>query len=154
MGELVVCILTMMIFDVMSGFMHTISVWIDFIAYATMNWCQCIVLIIISCIDLGMLVYSYCKNDTYKYMIKSHWLSTIGFWFMIVFYVVKLIVSCWTYSVWRRDFRRIQGHLNCCGPFYPANMISGQGGANAPMIDSDPERGMRNAGNNPLPFQG
>ena len=38
-GEVVVCILHMMIFDIVSGLTHSISVWIDFMAYATMNWC-------------------------------------------------------------------------------------------------------------------
>ena len=56
-GEMAVCIMTMMIFDILSGFTHSITVWIDFIAYSTMNWCQCIVLIIITIMDLGMLIY-------------------------------------------------------------------------------------------------
>ena len=53
-GEVIVCILHMMIFDILGGFTHSITVWIDFMAYSTMNWCQCIVLIIITCMDLGM----------------------------------------------------------------------------------------------------
>ena len=45
----------MMVFDIMSGFMHAISVWIDFMAYSTMHWCQCIILIFSAGLDLGML---------------------------------------------------------------------------------------------------
>ena len=153
-GEMAVCVITMMIFDIMSGFTHSITVWIDFMAYSTMNWCQCIVLIIITIMDLGMLVFQWCKSDSYKAVINSHWLSRMGFWMIISFYVVKLVVSCWTYAVWRRDFRRVQGHVDCCRGAIPACQLGG-GGYSEPMINSDPERGMRNASNNrPLPFQG
>ena len=75
-------------------------------------------------------------------MINSHWFSQIGFWYMIAFFVVKIFVSCFTFAVWRKDFRRIQGHVDCCKPAYPACQLSGAGAAE-PMIDSDPERGMR-----------
>lgn len=73
--EVVVCILHMMIFDILSGFTHSISVWIDFIAYSTMSWCQCIVLIIVTCMDLGMMSFSYAKSPSYQYTINSHWVS-------------------------------------------------------------------------------
>ena len=137
------CILTMMIFEILSGWTHAITVWIDFIAYASMNWCQCIVLIVITAIDLGMLVYQWSSSDIYKAIINSHWFSRMGFWMIIAFYVVKLVVSCWTYAVWRRDFRRIQGHVDCCRGYVPASHLSG---AQQPMMDSDPERGFRVGG--------
>ena len=35
--EVFVCILNMCIFDILSGFTHSISVWIDYLAYAQMS---------------------------------------------------------------------------------------------------------------------
>ena len=64
-GEVLVCVLQMMVFDISTGLMHALTVWIDFMAYSTMHWCQAIVLIFISCIDLGMLVYSWVNSDSY-----------------------------------------------------------------------------------------
>lgn len=74
-GEVVVCVLHMMIFDIQSGFMQSIDVWIDFMAYATMHFCQTIIFMISGFIDVGMLIFSYTKNDTTKTVINSHWLS-------------------------------------------------------------------------------
>ena len=152
-GEVVVCILHMMIFDILSGFTHSITVWIDFIAYATMNWCQMIVLIIIGCLDMGMLIYQWTSSEAYQEKINSHWLSRMGFWLIIAFYVVKIVASCWTYAVWRRDFRRIQGHVECCRPIVPARFIGGGAYSAEEPMNSDPERGMR-SNNMPLPFSG
>ena len=73
--EVVVCILHMMVFDIMSGVTHAISVWIDFFAYSTMSWEQIIVNSIIGSMDLGMLVMAWTKSDAYKAVINSHWLS-------------------------------------------------------------------------------
>ena len=64
-GEIFVCILHMMIFDPMSGFMHSISVWIDFMCYSTMNWCQCIIFNISAMIDLMTLVMGWSRSDSY-----------------------------------------------------------------------------------------
>ena len=36
--ELVVCLVIMIIFDPMQGITHGISVWIDYMAYATMHF--------------------------------------------------------------------------------------------------------------------
>ena len=56
-GEVIVAILSMMIFDITAGFMHAISVWIDFMAYSTMHFCQTMILIFSGGLDLGMLLY-------------------------------------------------------------------------------------------------
>ena len=74
-GEVVICILHMMIFDIMSGFTHSISVWIDFMAYSTMGFCQCLILIFSAGLDLGMLLMYYISSDSYKATINSHWFS-------------------------------------------------------------------------------
>ena len=109
----------MMVFDIMSGFMHAISVWIDFMAYSTMHWCQCIILIFSAGLDLGMLLLSWFRSDSYKAVINSHWLTTGSFWFFIIFYIVKLCVSCMAFFVWKRDFQALHNHTNCCAPVQP-----------------------------------
>ena len=99
----------------------------------------------------GMLLCQWCSSELYQAIIESHWFSQMGFWLIICFYCVKIVVSCWTYAVWRRDFRYLQGHVDCCRGYVPARQMSG--GLQEPMIDSDPERGAQN-NNRPLPFQG
>ena len=143
-----------MIFDILGGFTHSIAVWIDFMAYSTMNWCQCIVLIIVTCMDLGMQLFSWCRSDAYKAVIKSHWFSSLGFWLIIAFYVFKLILSMTAYVVWKRDFVREHNHSNCCGSVVPPYLKYGHTGNNEidnpgrPLRSdhSDEERGR-------LPFQ-
>lgn len=124
-------------------------------AYSTMNWCQCIVLIIITCMDLGMMLYSYCSNAGYKAVIGSHWFSKMGFWLIIAFYIFKLILSMTAYVVWKRDFVREHNHSNCCGAVVPPYLKYGHTGNSEidnpgrPLHSdhSDNERGSR------LPFQ-
>ena len=115
-GEIFVCILHMMIFDIGSGFMHAISVWIDFICYSSMNWCQTIIFNLSAIMDLLTLVLGWSRSDSYKAVINSHWLSRFGFWFMIAFFSVKLIVGTVAFFVWRVDFKRTHGHADCCRP--------------------------------------
>ena len=104
--EVVVCILHMMIFDIMSGFTHSISIWIDFMAFSTMGFCQAMILIFAGGLDLGMMLFSWFRSDTYQTVINSHWFSRTGFWFIIVFYIVKLVVACITYAVWKNEFKK------------------------------------------------
>ena len=130
-GEVVVCILHMMIFDIMSGFTHAVSVWIDFMAFSTMGFCQALVLVISASIDLGMLVFSWCRSDSYKAVINSHWFSQTSFWLIIAFFVVKLLVGCVAFAVWKKAFRAEHGHNDCCRPVVPPIMRDGMGGAGA-----------------------
>ena len=64
-----------MIFDVQRGFMQSIDVWIDFMAYSTMHFCQTIIFMITGIIDAGMLLLTYSRSDATKAVINSHWLS-------------------------------------------------------------------------------
>ena len=73
--EVFVCILNMMIFSIQKGFMQSIDVWIDFMAYSLMAFCQALILSIVGMIDAGMLILSYTKSDATKAVINSHWLS-------------------------------------------------------------------------------
>lgn len=127
-GEVVVCILHMMIFDIMSGFSHSISVWIDFMAYSTMGFCQSLILIFSGGIDLGMLVMYWIRSDTYKEQINSHWFSQIGYWVIISFFIVKIVVACFTYAIWKAEFRREHGHSDFCKGAVPARFNSGGNG--------------------------
>ena len=111
-----ICILHMMIFDIMSGFTHSISVWIDFMAYSTMGFCQCLILIFSAGLDLGMLLMYYISSDSYKATINSHWFSQICFWVIVAFFSAKLLISCFTYAVWKAEFRREHNHTDCCRP--------------------------------------
>ena len=130
-GEVVVCILHMMIFDVMSGFSHAVSVWIDFVAFSTMGFCQALIMIFSGSLDLGMLVLSWCRSDSYKAVINSHWLSQISFWLIMAFFVVKVVISCLAFAVWKKEFRALHGHTNCCAPVVPPMMSDGMSGSGA-----------------------
>ena len=113
-GEVIVCILNMMIFDITSGFTHSISVWIDFMAYSTMHFCQTMILIFSGALDLGMLLFSWSRSDSYKAVINSHWLGRYGYWVIIAFYVAKIIVGCLSYAVFRKHFKVTHGHTDLC----------------------------------------
>ena len=158
-GEVFICILHMMIFDIMSGLTHAISVWIDFMAYSTMQWVQAMVMIIIAGIDLGMMLFSWSKSDTYKAVINSHWLSQSGYWVIISFFIIKIVVGCMAFAVWRTEFRKEHGHADCCRPVVPPFIKDGGSGNQSAMLNtdrSDEETGMRRTGGGagPLPFQG
>ena len=157
-GEVVNCILRMMIFDLMSGFMQAISVWIDFMCYSTMHWCQTIIFILSAGIDFGMLLFSWCKSDSYKAVINSHWLSRIAFWLMIAFYIVKLVTGITAFVVWKKEFKKLHHHTDCCRPVQPPAMADGLGGPGASYQNlhssSDEESHRQGGGRAPLPFAG
>lgn len=146
--EVVVCILQMMVFSIWSGLSHSISVWIDFMAYSTMHWCQTIILILVAAMDLGMLVMNWTRSDIYQQVINSHWLSQSSFWFFIAFYVVKLVLSMACFVFWRVDYRKTHGHTDCCTPVVPPYISDTMGGG-APLMGNsinrvdDNEMGMR-----------
>ena len=159
-GEILVCVLHMMIFDIGSGFMHSISVWIDFISYSTMNWCNCIIFIISAGLDLMTPLMGWSRSDNYQNVINSHWLSRFGFWFMIAFFCVKIVIGALCFYVWREDHKRTHGHAQCCRPVVPPAVADGSVGRgsslNEPLrtdTSDDEQPGMRR-NNNPLPFAG
>ena len=138
--EVVVCILKMMVFDIMSGLSHAITVWIDFMAYSTMQWLQTVIVLLITIMDLVMLVMAWSRSEAYQAVINSHWLSQISFWFFIVFYSAKIIIAMVAFVVWRNEYRYEHGHTQiCCNTDAPVLIKERMG---IPPAGAGPSSGM------------
>ena len=66
-----------------------------------------------------MQIYYYTSNDAYKTYINSTKISQIGFWFMTIFYSMKVVLFCMAYSSFRRAFYFEHRHTDCCQPVAP-----------------------------------
>ena len=124
-AELVVCVLMMLTQELDEGALHSIQVWIDYMAYASMYFCQCIIVIIVTAIDLFMQVYYYSSSDEYKKKVNATGFSQVVFWAIVSFNVFKIIVFFFAYTKFKKAFYYEHGHTNCCEPFTPVSVRDG-----------------------------
>ena len=54
-GEIVCTLMRMFLFDPMHGLFNAIAIWIDYMGYATMHFCQTLIICFSGGLDLGML---------------------------------------------------------------------------------------------------
>ena len=96
------------------------------------------ILIFSAGLDLGMLLMYWITSDTYKATIQSFWFSGVCYWSMVAYFIVKLVIACFCYSVWKAEFRREHGHSDCCRPVMPPALADG-GSRYEPFVESTDE---------------
>ena len=94
----------MFLFGVFSGLMNLISVWIDYMAYATMHSCQCLIVIFSAALEMLMLMLDWQSSGQKKTVITATDANQIMFWCMFGFNVVKLVVGIGAYRAFRKAY--------------------------------------------------
>lgn len=61
-AEVASCIIRMVLFGTLDGLLNLIGVWILYLAYATMHFCQTMVVIFSGILDIVMLAMSWQKR--------------------------------------------------------------------------------------------
>lgn len=105
-GELLACCLKMILFDPFTGLIAAVAIWIDYMGYATMHFCQCLIITFCGSLDLLMLLMNYSRSASYKALYDSSTFSRSVFWYLIVFESVKILISMAAFRRFRVEFYR------------------------------------------------
>jgi hypothetical protein len=98
--ELLNCILKTYCFSLLTGMLCLIAVWIVYLAYATLHFCQALILAIAAIMDLVMAVGA--RKAVYSYSRDSF--VQITYWFVIVYAIVKFVGSSLIYLMLKEEF--------------------------------------------------
>jgi len=113
-GEIVCTIFRIMLFGAMNGLFNLISLWIDYMGYATMHFCQAMIIIFSGGMDAVFLLMAY-QNARTKTIIEASTFSQVSFWFIVGFAVIKMIIACGAYSCFKEAHMNEHGHADAFG---------------------------------------
>jgi hypothetical protein len=105
--DLAGAILRMFLIDWMSGLFFMVNVWIIYIAYATLNWCNCTLIIVTAIIDAAMTGMMWSQYVTVMPEFKT---------VLIIFLVasgIKLVGTCFAYSMLKKAMHSHVGKSDC-----------------------------------------
>ena len=109
-GDIVVAACKIFLFSPMSAAFQGISVWMDYMGYATMHFCQVMIIMIAGGFECLILLSNY--TGAFKAMVDSSTFYSVLFWFMVIFAAFKSIFGWLTYNVFKRAFYEAHGHMN------------------------------------------
>lgn len=100
-GELVMTILKSFLFGLMSGLFNLVAVWITYMGYATMHFCQVMIVIFSALMDVVFAAISWNRIKLY---LQADEVKMVIFWVIFAFAVIKFIVAILAYSSFKRAF--------------------------------------------------
>lgn len=100
-GEFINVILKSFLFGLMSGIFNLINAWITYMGYATMHYCQTMIIIFAAVMDMVMAAMSWQQIRMY---LQADTMKMIIFWYLFAFAVVKFAVAVLAYSSFRAAF--------------------------------------------------
>ena len=102
-GEVAAVVMKIIVFDPMHGLFSALAIWIDYMGYATMHFCQTMFIMFLGGLDLFMLLLqissetfraTYFTNDTKKTLI----------YIILGFEVCRMIIGFGAYTSFRKAF--------------------------------------------------
>ena len=115
-GDISVAAGKVFLFSPMNAAMQGITVWIDYLGYATMHFCQILVILIFSGFDALVLMSDY---KALKFKMSASPFLQILYWSMLGFTMCKALFALFCYTSFKRAFRETHGHMNPCLPVNP-----------------------------------
>ncbi len=100
-GEIGNCIFKGILFGVISGIFNLVSLWIDYLGYATMHYCQVLIVCFSGLMDVVMAAIQW---SSYSAILKRDTTSMVIFWVIFAFSLIKFIIACLAYSVFKKAF--------------------------------------------------
>ena len=94
-GDLVNCVLKALVLGILQGVFNLVNVWIDYISYATMHFCQTMILSFSAIFDIVLLAMNYSH-------VPNHTLIRVAYWTIVSFTVLKLFAGIGAYL----DFKK------------------------------------------------
>jgi hypothetical protein len=100
-GEAVNTIFKVVLFGMVNGLFNLISIWITYMGYATMHFCQVLIICFSAIMDLVMLAISWGALSEY---LKVDYVLMIMFWLIFAFALVKFIIASLCYVSFKEAF--------------------------------------------------
>lgn len=125
-GDILVAICRAMLFDMMTGLFHGIVIWIDYMGYATMHFCQVFIMFIQAMMDFFFLLMYY-QDEKFRKIIDKSTETKIAFWFLVIFNLIKMLITFNAYKKFKLAFYFQHGHMNPFGGLDDNNYGRGGG---------------------------
>ena len=88
----------------LTGLLHLISLWIDYLGYATMHYCQVMVIGFCGCIEVMMLFWNANDGGPIEEAIHESKLTIATYYVMLIFSSVKALVGIYVYKSFYREY--------------------------------------------------
>ena len=105
-GEIGAAIGRAYIFGFLTGAMHMISMWIDYMGYATMHYCQVLVVAICGGIEAMMLFINLQDGGPLQAAINRSSTTMVIFYVMIAFAITKMVAAGKIQESYKIEFER------------------------------------------------
>lgn len=103
-GEIGAALCRAYTFGFLTGLLHLISMWIDYLGYATMHYCQVIVIGCCGAMEVLMLWMNINDGGPIEEMIYESSLTIATFYVMLIFSAIKAITGFYVYSSFKREY--------------------------------------------------
>ncbi len=93
----------------LTGLLHLISMWIDYLGYATMHYCQVLVVGFCGAVEVMMLWMNANDGGPLEEAINATSLTQACYYAMLLFSAVKCITGFVTYNSFKREYLALYG---------------------------------------------
>lgn len=92
-----------------TGVLHLISLWIDYMGYATMHYCQVLFICFCGLFELIMLCMNARNGGILQQRIFDSKLTVATFYVMMLFSMTKCVVGFFVYKSFKKEFNDVYG---------------------------------------------
>ena len=104
-GEIGAAVGRAYVFGFLTGALHMISMWIDYMGYATMHFCQVMVIAFCGGVEALMLFMNMRDGGPMQAAVYKTSLSQFVFWVMFVFSLVKCYSAYKIHALYKKEFK-------------------------------------------------
>lgn len=108
-GEVGVAICRAYTLGFLTGLLHLISMWIDYLGYATMHYCQVMVISFCGGIEVLMLWMNANDGGILEEAIHESSLTVATYYAMLLFSTVKCITGFYVYKSFKQEYVEFYG---------------------------------------------
>mmetsp|Transcript_20815 Transcript_20815/g.25456 ORF Transcript_20815/g.25456 Transcript_20815/m.25456 type:complete len:136 (+) Transcript_20815:121-528(+) len=124
-GEVGVALCRAFTLGFFTGLLHLITMWIDYLGYATMHYCQVMVIAFCGGIEVLMLYMNANDNGVLEAKIYDSNITFATFCVMMVFSSVKCVTGFVVYKSFKHEFVRVYGdNINGSDAFWNTEQYS------------------------------
>ena len=95
------CLAKALLYGLLSGILQLITLWIAYMGWATMHFCQVLVFLIVLGIDLLFILIDFQRINM---LLSGSPILKMLFWFMIIYDIIGLLVGYFAYANFKESF--------------------------------------------------
>ena len=108
-GEVGAAVCRAYTFGFLTGLLHLISMWIDYLGYATMHYCQVMVIAFCGGIEVMMLWMNANDGGPLEEAVNESSLTVATYYCMLLFSATKFITGMYVYQSFKREYVEVYG---------------------------------------------